>query len=60
MKKNVGKTDKAARLILGVIVIAAGVYLQSWWGLVGAGIVLPALMGSDPLYSFIGVDTNKS
>ena len=59
MKKNVGKTDRIARLILGVVIIALGVVFHSWWGAVGAGIIIPAIMASDPLYSLLGVDTNK-
>lgn len=59
MKKNVGKTDKTIRYILGLLGIAAGVYFLSWWGLVGLGILLPAIMGSDPLYDILKVDTNK-
>ncbi|MFQ3215239.1 MAG: hypothetical protein ACJAT1_001650 [Marivirga sp.] len=59
MKKNVGKIDRIGRIILGISIIIAGLYFQSLWGLVGAGIILPALTGSDPLYSLVGIDTNK-
>ena len=59
MKKNVGKTDRIGRVILGIAIIAAGIMFHTWWGAVGAGIILPALMGSDPLYSAMGIDTNK-
>jgi hypothetical protein len=59
MKKNVGKIDRIGRIILGISIVAAGVVFESWWGLVGVGIMLPALTGSDPLYSLVGIDTNK-
>ena len=59
MKKNVGRTDKIIRVVLGFLLITLGVLGHNWWGLLGAGILLPAIMGSDPLYSVIGVDTNK-
>jgi hypothetical protein len=59
MKKNVGKTDRIVRVVLGVAIIAFGVINQSWWGAIGAGIIFPALMGSDPFYSLIGVNTNN-
>ncbi len=36
MKKNVGKTDKIIRIVLGLIIIIVGIYLKSWWGIVGA------------------------
>ncbi len=59
MKKNVGKPDKIGRVLLGVLIISAGVIFQSWWGLIGAGIILPAIMGSDPFYTLVGLNTNK-
>lgn len=59
MKKNVGKTDKIIRVLLGVAIITYGIIAHSWLGLIGAGIILPTILGSDPLYSLIGVDTNK-
>jgi hypothetical protein len=60
MKKNVGKTDRISRLIIGISILIIGILQQSWLGLIGAGIILPAIIGSDPLYSLIGVNTNKS
>jgi hypothetical protein len=59
MKKNVGKTDKIIRVVLGASIIAFGILYQSWWGLAGLGVMLPAIMSSDPLYVLIGVNTNK-
>ena len=35
MKKNVGSADKVIRIILGVAIIAFGIYNQNWWGIVG-------------------------
>ncbi len=43
MKCNVGKTDRVFRIVLGVIIILAGFYYQSWWGAVG---LVPILTGS--------------
>ncbi len=59
MNKNVGKPDRIMRVIIGAAIITVGILYESWWGAVGAGIILPAIMGSDPLYSLIGVNTNK-
>jgi hypothetical protein len=60
MKKNVGKLDKIIRVLLGLAIIAYGIISHSWLGLIGGGIILPAILGSDPLYSLIGLNTNKS
>jgi hypothetical protein len=59
MKKNVGKTDRIIRIILGVSIVTLGFINQSWLGLIGAGIILPAITGNDPLYSLIKLNTKK-
>lgn len=60
MKKNVGKTDKIARVILALCIITFGYMNHSWRGLVGAGILIPAIMASDPLYTLLKINTNKN
>jgi hypothetical protein len=59
MKKNVGKTDRIVRIAMGIAIISFGIVMHSWWGALGAGIMLPAIMGSDPLYSMLGINTSK-
>jgi len=59
MIKNVGKVDRIGRLVLGIVIIAGGLVFSSWRDLVGVGIILPALIGYDPLYSVIGFNSNK-
>lgn len=59
MKCNVGKPDKAIRIILGVVIIALGFVYGSWFGLIGAIPILTAFMGFCPLYSIIGANTCK-
>ena len=57
MKKNVGKTDKTIRIILGVLIGAAGVYFSSWWGLIALIPLLTGIFGTCGLYSLFGVST---
>ncbi len=59
MKKNVGSVDKVIRIILGVLIIALGIYNQSWWGLVGIVPLFTAFISWCPVYSLIGISTNK-
>lgn len=59
MKKNMGKTDKTIRLILGVVIIALGIYFKSWWGLVGLVPLLTALVNFCPLYAPFKISTIK-
>ena len=59
MKKNVGKTDKTIRIILGVLIGAAGIYFSTWWGLIGLIPLLTGIFGTCGLYSLFGVSTCK-
>ena len=59
MKANVGSSDKIIRIILGVVIIAAGFYFKSWFGLIGIVPLLTASVSFCPLYSVIGVNTCK-
>ena len=59
MKKNVGNADKMLRIIIGIAVIGAGVYYQSWWGAIGAIPILTAVMNFCPAYALIGLSTTK-
>lgn len=59
MKVNMGKPDKVIRLILGAGIIAAGVYFQSWWGVIGVIPILTALINWCPLYVPLGISTCK-
>ncbi len=59
MNKNFGKTDRLVRVILGITIISFGLVNQTWWGAIGAGIMIPAIISSDPLYNLIGININK-
>ncbi len=59
MKKNVGSADKIIRIILGVLIIVFGIYNQSWWGLVGIVPLFTAFISWCPVYSLIGVSTER-
>jgi hypothetical protein len=60
MKTNVGKTDKSIRIILGIIIAAAGIYYQSLWGLAAIIPFATAFTGFCPLYSILGINTCKT
>lgn len=50
MKCNVGRTDRIIRVIIGLAIIWAGFYYESWWGAIGIVVLIPAAMGYCPLY----------
>lgn len=60
MQKNVGKMDKTIRIVAGLAAIAAGLYFQSWWGIIGVVLVGTALIGWCPPYSLLGINTGKA
>ncbi|MBN2853075.1 MAG: DUF2892 domain-containing protein [Clostridia bacterium] len=62
MKKNVGKTDKLIRIILGVVLLSLLFIIDSGWrwiGLLGIVAIGTALINFCPLYTLIGVNTNR-
>lgn len=59
MKTNVGKTDRTIRIIVGLIIIAAGFYYQSWWGAIGLIPIITGLLRWCPPYNLFGINTNK-
>jgi len=59
MKCNVGKTDRILRAIVGVGMIAAGIYFHSWWGAIGVVPILTAAIGWCPAYQPFGISSCK-
>lgn len=59
MKNNMGKTDRIIRAILGAGIIAAGLYFQNWWGLVGIVLLATAVIGWCPAYVPFGLSSKK-
>jgi Inner membrane protein YgaP-like, transmembrane domain len=59
MKKNVGRIDRVLRIVIGLVIIGAGVYYHSWWGAIGALPLLTAVVGWCPPYALLGIDTCK-
>jgi len=60
MKANVGSIDMWIRIILGVVIIALGIYYQNWWGVVGLVPLLTGLIRWCPLYLPFGIFTTKA
>ena len=57
MKQNVGSTDRAVRVVLGLAIVAAGIYFKSWWGVIGLLPLLTASIGWCPAYAPFGLST---
>jgi len=63
--KNMGKTDKTIRTIVGAVLVVAGLILQLttgqlWWlALPGAVLLLTSAASICPLYIPFGISTDK-
>lgn len=58
LKKNVGNTDRAFRIVLGIGLISlAFAGPQTVWGWVGVIPLLTAFVGTCPVYSLFGINT---
>lgn len=58
MKKNIGKTDKIIRIVLGVVILSQTVIgLGSLWGLIGLVLIVTALIDFCPAYTVLGINT---
>lgn len=56
---NVGRLDRAVRLVAGLLALALGLVLGSWWGLVGLVPLASGLFGFCPLYRLFGASTAR-
>lgn len=60
MKRNVGGADRVIRVVLGLGILAAGLYFKSWWGLIGVVPLLTAATRSCPAYLPFGISSSKT
>jgi len=50
MKANIGTADRVVRVVGGLVIVGAGTYYRSWWGLVGFLPLLTAAVRLCPAY----------
>lgn len=60
MKPNVGSVDRVIRIVLGLVILAAGYYYKNWWGLIGLLPLLTGLFRFCPGYLPFGISTCKT
>jgi hypothetical protein len=59
MKRNVGSTDKALRMVIGVAMIAIGYTYQNTLWIFGIPILVTGIIGWCPFYAFFGKSTHE-
>lgn len=57
MKRNIGTIDRAVRIVIGLVILGAGIFFKSWWGLVGFLPLLTAVVRFCPAYLPFGINT---
>jgi len=55
--RNEGTVDRVVRIVLGVALLAFGLFTRSWVGAIGVVPLLTGAVGFCPLYRLIGVQT---
>ncbi len=55
--RNVGTIDRILRIIVGIALLAWGVWAHNWWGALGLIPLLTALIGFCPLYAILHINT---
>lgn len=57
MQPNIGTTDRVIRLIVGIVIILAGIYFKTWWGTIGLLPIVTGLLRYCPLYVPLKINT---
>jgi hypothetical protein len=60
MKSNVGGFDRIVRFIGGLVILGAGIYYKSWWGLLSVPILFSAIFRFCPGYLPFGLSSNRA
>jgi len=57
VKKNVGYMDALLRVIIGMIILFAGLWFNSLWGFIGLIFIASGSLSFDPFYRMLGIQT---
>ncbi len=57
MNANIGDLDRLIRLLLGVLILAAGFFFDAWWGVFGIIPLVTAVIRWCPAYVPFGFST---
>jgi type IV secretory pathway TrbD component len=58
--KNVGGIDRTLRILVGLALMAWGLYAQNWLGAIGVVLLVTGLVSWCPVYLPFGLSTRKS
>ena len=59
MTCNMGMADRMFRGIFSIVILGAGIFFQSWWGLIGLIPLATSLISWCPAYVPFGINTGS-
>lgn len=59
LKKNVGYMDSIIRVLIGTLILIAGLYYESYWGFVGLIPVISGAISFCPIYKLFNMETTN-
>ncbi|WP_069132710.1 YgaP family membrane protein [Rhodohalobacter halophilus] len=59
LKKNVGYIDSVIRVLIGALIVGAGLYFDNFWGFLGLILVFSGTASFCPIYQLLKLETTK-
>ncbi len=59
MEKNMGQTDRTVRALIGAVMLVFAIVFEKFIGALGLVFLLTAGIGYCPMYTLLGISTNK-
>lgn len=60
MKQNISLNERSIEILLGIGIIGAGLYFQSFLGIIGVVPIMTAFLGWCSPYDLLGISTFKT
>jgi len=57
MTCNMGRGDRIFRGVLGIVILGAGIFFKSWWGLIGLIPLITSIVAWCPAYVPFKINT---
>jgi hypothetical protein len=60
MQCNIGRVEQIIRIVIGLVILGAGWYYKSWWGLIGLIPLVTGFVRFCPLWRVLGISTSPT
>lgn len=58
--RNIGRTDRIIRLVIGIPLTLWGIYEKNWWAVLGIILIVTAIFAHCSVYSWFKIITRKN